>query len=117
MTQYAIEVITWLLPPGAEEWEKEEGTGPHMVDVGTQVTFLPVPLKEGERLVGDVEVELSVDDESMVAGGDNVLAVYEQRVIASSQPVTLFLVEAGDVQVALTDTPNEVSVGIDFTVR
>jgi len=36
-------------------------------------------------------VDLIVD---MVAQGENVLAVYEQRVIASSQPVTLFFIEA-----------------------
>ena len=51
----AIEVLTWLLRPDAEEWEQEEGTGPHPVEVGTQFTFLPVPRKDGERLVGDVD--------------------------------------------------------------
>ena len=85
--------------------------------MGTQVTFLPVQLRKQKRLVGDVDVDLSVDTDGMVAQGENVLAVYEQRVIASSQPVTLFFIEAGDVQIELTDTPNDVRATVDFSVE
>ncbi len=113
----ALEILTWLLRPGAEEWELQEGKGTHAVEVGTQVTFLPVPLRKQKRLVGDVDVDLSVDTDGMVAQGENVLAVYEQRVIASSQPVTLFFIEAGDVQIELTDTPNDVRAKVDFSVE
>ena len=112
-----IAVVAWVLAPDTSDWVDYQGLGPHSVELGSQVTFLPIPCANGDRLVGDIEVDLAVNPETSVVQGENVLGVYEQNVVTTSQPVSVFFVEEGEVEVTLSDAPNDLSVEVVFVVE
>ena len=116
-TPNEMEMVSWVLPPDAEDWVDLSGGGPHAVAVGTQATFLPIPSRDGQRLVGDIAVELLADPEDAVVQGENVLAVYEQNVVTTRSPVSLFFVETGDVTITLEDQANQLAVEVAFVVE
>ena len=79
---------------------------------------MPIPLsKSGDRLVGDIETELSATPDGSVVEGDNVLQVYEQRVVSVHSPLTIYFLEAADVNIEIADLVNETSGSRDFKVR
>jgi hypothetical protein len=49
--------------------------------------------------------------------GDNVLQVYEQRVVSVHSPLTIYFLEAADVNIEIADLVNETSGSRDFKVR
>lgn len=113
-----LSLVTWTLGPNDEDWTKREGSGSVKVKPGTQATFVPVPKDaDGNRLVGDVQTTLEASPEDAVASGENVIEVYEQRVVSLSSPVTIFFLEEAEVEVKLTDESNDVSGARSFNVQ
>jgi hypothetical protein len=111
-----LELITWLRNPGEEAFEQVEAET-ISVGEGGQVTFLPVPRSGGERLAGDLTVEIATVPESAVVRGENIYGVYEQNVTSSDQPVSLYFVEPGTVTVTIADVPNGVEISQTFSVE
>ena len=112
-----LEIISWILPPDAESWVDLTGTGPHTVALGSQATFLPIPSRSGARLVGDLAVDLLATPEEAIVQGENILGVYEQGVVTTSSPVSIFFSEGGDVTITLSDTANDLAVDVSFVVE
>lgn len=112
-----MEVVTWVLAPDTEEWIDFSGFGPHTIEVGSQATFLPIPRRNGERLAGDIAVDLYATPEEAIVQGENVNAVYEQNVVTSTSPVSIFLVEEGEVAITLDDAANSLAFDVSFIVE
>jgi len=111
----SLELIGWARAPWEEDFEAIEA-GDALIE-GTQVAFLPVPIDaSGNRIAGDLFADLSVSDESMVVPGSNVYGVFEQGVYTTSSPSTVYFIDAGEAEVTLTDTPNQVSATWSFNV-
>ena len=113
----SLDPIVWVRAEGAEEFTKSGSNADVSVEVGDQVTFLPVPVDaSGERLLGDLETEISLDNPGLAVAVENVHGVYEQRVWSSSMPVSLIFVEEGTLVVTLKDVVNNVETNVNFTV-
>jgi hypothetical protein len=112
-----LDQITFARSPGGEDFEELSSTSP-TVQEGTQAVFLPIPYDAaGDRIAGDISVKLTADPEDMIVEGSNVLGVYEQGVLWSSSPSTIYFVDSGEVTISLTDVPNGVSAVTTFTVE
>ena len=111
----SLDLIGWARAPWEEDFEPIRA-GDSLIE-GTQVAFLPVPIDaSGNRIAGDLFADLSVSDESMVVPGSNVYGVFEQGVYTTSAPSTVYFIDAGEADVTLTDTPNQVSATWSFNV-
>jgi len=110
-----LDLIGWARAPWADSFESIQAGD--WVEEGTQVAFLPIPLDaSGKRIAGDLFAELSASDESMIVPGANVWGVYEQSVWAGSNPSSVYFIDAGSVDLTLSDLPNEVGVTWTFEV-
>ena len=113
----SLDQITFVRAPSQDDFSENSSANP-VVDEGSQVAFLPIPLDaSGSRIAGDIAVELSADPEDMIVEGSNVLGVYEQGVYTSSSPTTIYFVDSGEVTITLTDVPNAVDASTTFTVE
>ena len=90
----AISVLSWIREPGAEEFSASEGET-ISVTVGSQAAFIPIPEFEGERIVGNVEAEISIEPPEAAVLGYNIDEVSEGGVEASSNPASIYFVQAG----------------------
>ena len=87
------------------------------MEEGTQVAFLPIPLDAvGERIAGNLFAELEASESGMIIPGANVWGVYEQSIWASTSPSSVYFINAGSVDISLTDEPNAVSAVWSFSV-
>jgi hypothetical protein len=111
-----ISVISWVRGPDTEEFTKESGEN-ISVSLGSQAAFVPVPKANGKRIVGDVEVELSVDPPSAAVVGYNIGSVSEDGVDSSASPPSIYFVETGTVAIGATDIYNDVTTWQNFTVE
>jgi hypothetical protein len=113
-----LSLITWTRKEGDEEWTKHEGNKTLKVAAGSQATFLPIPMDaDDNRLVGDVKTQLSGTPEGVIVEGENVYQVYEQRVVSSHSPVSIYFLEAADVTITLTDEIHDVKKSRSFEVQ
>jgi len=111
----AISVLSWIREPGAEEFSSAEGETIN-VTVGSQAAFIPIPEFEGERIVGNVEADISIEPPEAAVLGYNIDEVSEGGVEASSNPASIYFVQAGSVQVCATDVINDVTTCQNFEV-
>ncbi len=111
----AISVLSWIREPGAEEFTASEGETIN-VTVGSQAAFIPIPEFEGERIVGNVEADISIEPPEAAVLGYNIDEVSEGGVEASSNPASIYFVQAGSVKVCATDSINDVTTCQDFEV-
>jgi hypothetical protein len=111
----AVSVLSWIREPGAEEFTAAEGDTIN-VTVGSQAAFIPIPEFEGERIVGTVEADISIEPPEAAVLGYNIDEVSESGVEASSNPASIYFVQAGEVKVCATDTVNAVTTCQDFSV-
>jgi len=111
----AVSVLSWIREPGAEEFTAAEGDTIN-VKVGSQAAFIPIPEFEGERIVGTVEADISIEPPEAAVLGYNIDEVSEGGVEASSNPASIYFVQAGEVKVCATDTVNAVTTCQDFSV-
>ncbi len=115
-TPTSLDLLTRVRAPYGDEWEDLDD-GVLQVGEGSQLAFLPIPIDAfGDRLAGNFEVEITADPAWAVAPAWNVYGVYEQNIVGSASPASLYFVEPGFVTVTLTDVPNGVSVTRDFDV-
>jgi len=111
----AISVLSWIREPGAEEFMEASGES-ISVAVGSQAAFIPIPEFEGERIVGNVEADITIEPPEAAVLGYNIDEVSESGVDASSNPASIYFVQAGAVQICATDTINDVTTCQDFEV-
>ena len=111
----AISVLSWIREPGAEEFTEADGETIN-VSVGSQAAFIPIPEFEGERIVGNVEADIAIEPPEAAVLGYNIDEVSESGVDASSNPASIYFVQAGAVQVCATDVINNVTTCQDFEV-
>jgi len=111
----AISVLSWIREPGAEEFIATEGETIN-VKVGSQAAFIPIPEYKGDRIVGSVEADISIEPPEAAVLGYNIDEVSESGVEASSNPASIYFVQPGAVQVCATDTINAVTTCQDFVV-
>ena len=111
----AISVLSWIREPGSEEFTAANGDTIN-VTLGSQAAFIPIPEFEGERIVGNVEADIAIDPPEAAVLGYNIDEVSENSVEASSNPASIYFVQAGAVQVCATDVINNVTTCQDFEV-
>ena len=111
-----LELINWVRGPSVDDFEQLEAEVIPVTE-GSQVTFLPIPTMAGDRLAGDITVDLAADPETSVVRGENIWGVYEQSVTSSDQPVSLYFVEPGTVTITISDIPNGVERSQVFEVE
>ena len=115
-TPVELELLTRVRIPYSDEWDTLSD-GETLVEEGSQVAFLPIPINEnGDRIAGDFDVLLEADPEWAVAPAYNLIGVYEQNIVGSASPVSIYFIEPGEVTVSLTDTVNGTSASWDFDV-
>jgi hypothetical protein len=111
-----LELVTRTRAPYSDDWEDLDDDET-LVAEGSQVAFLPIPLDaSGARLAGNFEVDVQAEPSWAVSPSWNVLGVYEQSIIGSPSPVSLYFIEPGLVTVTLTDLANGVSATRHFEV-
>lgn len=111
-----LDLLTRVRVPYGDDWDDLDDATLE-VGEGSQLAFLPIPIDaSGTRLAGNFEVEIEADPAWAVAPAWNVWGVYEQNIVGSASPASLYFVEPGFVTVTLTDVPNGVSVTRDFQV-
>jgi hypothetical protein len=111
-----VSVLSWVRGPNTEEFGEEEGDN-IKVSVGSQAAFIPIPQFEGERIIGDLEVEISIDPPEAAVEGYNIESVQEGGVVASSNPASVYFVQEGGVEVCAKDVVNDVESCQKFTVE
>lgn len=109
-----IELISWFRSPNTEEFWK--GGNVQEVVHGTQLTFVPVPLANGDRLAGDIKVKVSAEPEDAVVFGSNIYGTYEQNVMYGVDQTNFYFIETGEVNITFTDTENGVSITRSYNV-
>jgi hypothetical protein len=110
-----ISVISWIRNPDAEDFSLEEGEE-ISVTVGSQAAFVPVPMHEGVRIVGDVEVDITVDPPEAAVVGYNIESVEEGGVNFNASPSSIYFIQEGTVNIGATDIFNDVTTYQTFTV-
>lgn len=111
-----LEMVTWVKPAEEDEF-RDEGNGDNLsVGEGDQITFLPIPKSAGKRLLGDIEFSITTDPPGAAVEVENIVGVYEQRVVSATKPVSLVFIEPGSVTVTIADTAGQVTVTRSFEV-
>ena len=116
VTPTDVSVLSWVRGPNSEDFSEQEGEN-IAVAVGSQAAFIPIPEFEGERIIGDLEVEISIEPPEAAVEGYNIESVQEGGVTASSNPASVYFVQEGDVQVCAKDIVNDVESCQNFTVE
>jgi len=111
-----VSVLSWIRDPNAEEFTEQEGET-ITVAVGSQAAFIPIPKQGGERIIGDLEVEIEITPAEAAVEGYNIESVSEGGVTANSNPASVYFVQEGAVEVCATDVVNEVQSCQKFTVE
>lgn len=113
----SLDLVIYTRAPWAESFEGVTDSEPHAVAEGTQLAWLPVPLgTDGERLQGDLVVEMSADPTESVVPAANVTHVNEDEVQEVFDAASLYFIEPGDVTVTITDEENPSSGSAQFWV-
>jgi hypothetical protein len=111
-----IGVISWIRSPDSEEFVEKSGDV-ISVGVGAQAAFIPIPMHQEKRIVGELEVDIDITPPEAAVVGYNIESVGESGVEANSSPASIYFVQAGELQVCATDTVNEVTSCQDFLVE
>ena len=110
-----ISVISWIRSPDTEEFAQQAGDN-ISVSLGSQAAFIPVPMFEGSRIVGDVEVDITVEPPEAAVVGYNIESVTESGVNFNASPASIYFVQEGEVRIGATDIINDVTTYQTFTV-
>jgi predicted RNA binding protein with dsRBD fold (UPF0201 family) len=111
----AISVLSWVREPSSEEFVlfDEENIS---VQLGSQAAFVPIPMFEGERVVGSVDVEISVEPPEAAVIGYNIENVTEDGVSYNASPASIYFMQEGTIMIGATDVVNDVTTHQRFTV-
>lgn len=112
-----LELALFLRSPGEDDFGKHDGDRA-TVEAGTQLAWLSIPLDiNGERLLGDIEADMSASPENMVVEAVNVEHVNEDEVQTFFGAPSLYFINVGEVAITIADTENP-AVGLaNFTVN
>ena len=116
VTPDEISVLSWVREPNSEEFVEKTGDSIN-VSVGSQAAFIPIPKYDGNRIIGDVDVEISIEPPEAASVGYNIESVGESGVEASSSPASIYFIQAGTVLVGATDVINNVTTYQEFVVE
>ena len=111
-----ISLISWIRGPESQEFTQEEGSD-ISVQLGSQAAFVPIPKADGKRIVGDIEVDLTIDPPTAAVVGYNISNVSEDGVESSDSPPSIYFVETGEVSIGATDVVNERTTWQVFSAR
>jgi len=113
----SLDAIVWIRRSSDSEFQKTSATGTILVDEGTQVTVIPIPVdSDGNRIVGDFESVISATPGDLVVATENILGAYEQSIWATPDPVSLVFIDPGTVEVTIEDAVNKVARVLVFEV-
>ena len=112
----AVSVLSWIREPTSEEFVLFEGEEIPVL-LGSQAAFVPVPEFQGERIVGDLDVEITVVPETAAVVGYNIESVSEDGVSFNSSPASIYFMEEGEVSVLAKDLVNQVETEQKFIVQ
>jgi hypothetical protein len=112
-----LSVHTWIKEPGADDFESQGDQRVMVVRQGAQLSLLPIPLKDGERLTGDIQVEITADPPTAVVAAAHVWSVTEQNVAWTESNTDLVVVGLGEVKLTIEDVPNALRVTRTLDVR
>lgn len=112
----AVSVLSWIREPSAEEFVLFEGEEIPVL-LGSQAAFVPVPEFQGERIVGDLDVEITVVPETAAVVGYNIESVSEDGVSFNSSPASIYFMEEGEVSILAKDLVNQVETEQKFIVQ
>lgn len=105
----ALEILTWIREPNADDFSDSTLDASVDVEVGTQVALLPIPYAGSERLVGNFSVEYSHTPEDAAVTVHDVHGVYESEgVTGSVNSNSLIFVSPEEVVVSVEDSANDV---------
>lgn len=112
-----LELALFLRAPGREEFVDTANGSALPVEAGTQLAWLPIPLgADGERLLGDIEADMTAEPANMVVEAVNVEHVNEDEVQTFFGAPSLYFINVGEVAITIGDTENA-AVGVaNFTV-
>ena len=105
-----LDLVTWVRQPWEEDFHKQGLHMPMVVEEGTQISFLAVPMADDLRLAGDFTPEITVDPPSLAVPDAQVVAVQEGGLTLLGEPVTYYAIEPGTVTFTLTDPVHGVEV-------
>ncbi len=108
--------ITFVRGPMDDEMEEVDGAA-HTVVEGGSATLLGFPKRDGERLVGDIRPELTLEPEGIAVPDFDVAVTVEQGAYGAISPYTVVFIEPGEVTATLTDPVWGVTVTRTFTVQ
>ena len=111
----ALGALTYTRGALDEDMEGRDGRT-FTVEEGGSAALLPFPRRDGERLVGDIRPELTMEPEGLAVLDYDTFEVYEQNVYGGTEPYTIVFIEPGELTVTLTDPVWGVSVERVFTV-
>ena len=113
----AMEILTWIRDPNAEEFTESSNNATISVEVGTQIAMLPVPYAGGERLVGSFAVSYAHTPENAAVTVHNVRGVYEEEgVTGAVNSASLVFVSPETVVVTIEDAANGITAERTFNV-
>ncbi len=111
-----IDAITWVHGPRTENAEQVDGRRNGAVEGGS-VSFVPVPMADGDRLLGDFVPEVTFEPEGMVVPDYAPVKVYEQTEWGYIAPLSYVFIEPGEVTITLADPLTGVEVKRIFEVE
>lgn len=116
-TSDEIELSVRVRQPWGNDFTKADGASSTVTE-GAQATFLPIPLgAAGNRLAGDIEVDVTASPEELVVPGASVGGVYEQGVWTVSGEIDFYFIDPGTVDITLLDTVSGAQGMHTFTVE
>lgn len=111
-----LDVQTYLRTPADVEFNRAAGEI-IPVPVWTQATFIAAPVdSEGNRLVGDIGLEITVDPADAMIQVYNLQATYENEIWESDTPLNMLFVQTGTIEVTLTEPLTGLFSTIQFNV-
>jgi len=117
-----ISLLSWIRAPEEEEFTLQDGDN-ISVTLGSQAAFVPIPMFEGSRIVGDIEVKITVEPEDYAVVGHNIDSVSETAVNHNTSPGSIYFVKdsstapSGVVKIIVTDVVNDKTDEQLFTVN
>lgn len=105
-----LEMVMFSRAPWTEPFVRvQQGEGALPVDLGAQLAWLAVPVRDGERLIGGLTPDVSADPLGAIVPGANVENVNEDEAQSFYTSDSLYFVMEGPVTVSWTDTANGVA--------
>lgn len=108
----ALETLSWVREPfGDGEFVAQGAPESFSLMEGSQIALLSIPLAlSGERLVGNVSMDIDVEPVTAAIWGSSVFAVYEDEgVFSSTTNFSLIFIEPGPATIHITDVANGIS--------